>query len=232
MIYIAFMIGLSGSLHCLGMCGPIAIALPVRTSDPFIKLLKYLLYNLGRVLTYATLGLLIGIVGKGFASAGLQQVLSIAAGVLIIASVLLVYNPFRFHVGNNGFITTIQSKIKLSFQYYLCKRGYSSLFIVGLLNGLLPCGMVYMAMLGALATGGPMSGAAFMAAFGLGTVPLMLAVSLTGNVVSAKVRSLFFKASPILGCIVGLMLIWRGANWEATSDGEGKNSCCKIEKCH
>lgn len=231
MIYIAFMIGLSGSLHCLGMCGPIAMALPVRTSDPWIKILKYLIYNLGRVVTYAILGLLIGIAGKGLALAGLQQFLSIASGILIIASVLLIYNPFHFQWGHNAVSKIIKSKIQSGFQYYLRKTGFFSLFVLGLLNGLLPCGMVYMAMLGALTTGDAFSGAAFMAAFGVGTVPLMLAISLTGNMIGVKWRLLFMKGVPVIGCVVGVLLIMRGFNVPIPLQG-ASHSCCQIPRAH
>lgn len=230
MLYAAFMIGLLGSLHCLGMCGPIAFALPVRTTNKWVKLYKYLIYNLGRVVTYASLGLLIGLIGKGFAMAGLQQIISISTGVLIILSVVLIHNPL-----NNNFLSKltygIKEKLKSAFQFYFKQTGIFSLFILGILNGLLPCGMVYMAMLGALATGSSMTGAAFMAVFGLGTVPMMLSVSLMGNVISEKMKSIFYKATPVLACLVGVLLIMRGLSLDIPFISPG-SSCCHVQTCH
>jgi uncharacterized protein len=230
MIYAAFTIGLLGSLHCLGMCGPIAFALPVRTSNAWLKFLKYLLYNMGRVFTYAGLGLIMGLVGKGFAMAGLQQIISVAAGILIIVSVLLIHNPFQ-----NSLTTkisyTIKEKLKKLFVFYFQNANWYSLFILGLLNGLLPCGMVYAALFGALATGNHTSGAIFMAAFGLGTVPMMMSVSLSRNLVSNRLKLVFSKVTPYMACILGILLIMRGLNLDipfispSISGGE-------VQKCH
>lgn len=230
MFYAAFMIGLMGSLHCLGMCGPIAFALPVRTSNTWIKLLKYIIYNAGRILTYTILGLIIGSIGKGFAIAGLQQIISIASGGLIIISVLLVHFSFRT-TGMNNLLYRVSSHVKSLFHMYLKKTGIFSLFMLGVVNGLLPCGMVYMAMLGALATGSYLSGAAFMALFGLGTVPMMLSISLMGNMMTVKLRSMFNKLIPVVGCVVGLLLILRGLDVEVPFLNQS-DSCCQTHKCH
>jgi uncharacterized protein len=230
MTYAAFMMGLLGSLHCLGMCGPIAFALPVRTTNKWEKLLKYLLYNMGRVLTYSMMGLLIGFAGKGFAMAGLQQILSIGTGLLIICSVLFIHVSVKNKILKN--ITNgVRGKLKSAFRYYFQKSGMFSLVILGVLNGLLPCGMVYMAMLGALATGSYLSGAIFMAAFGIGTLPLMLSVSLMGNMISEKMKSLFYKSTPIIACIVGTLLIMRGLNLEIPYVSPS-HSCCHAHNCH
>lgn len=211
MTYAAFTLGLIGSLHCLGMCGPIAFALPVRTSNPWLKFMKYILYNLGRVSTYAILGLVIGTIGQGFALAGLQQILSVATGVLIIISVIIIHNPIRNLVVNK-ISHSVKSNLRSAFQYYFKNSSWYSLFILGLLNGLLPCGMVYAAIAGALTTGSAASGALFMMAFGIGTVPMMMAVSLSRNVMGARIRSLFNNVSPYVACIIGILLIMRGLN--------------------
>jgi sulfite exporter TauE/SafE len=230
MITAAFMIGLLGSLHCLGMCGPIALALPVRTTNRLIKLYKYLVYNFGRILTYASLGLIIGFVGRGFAIAGLQEIISISTGVLIIASVAIIHNPLNSKFLNR-YTATIKASLKSAFQIYFKRTGIFSLFILGVLNGLLPCGMVYMAMLGALATGSSIAGAGFMAAFGLGTVPMMLSVSLMGNIISERVKSIFLRATPILACMIGVLLIVRGLSLNIPYISPGP-SCCYVQSCH
>lgn len=230
MFYAAFLMGLMGSLHCLGMCGPIAFALPVRTNVLYVKILKYGLYNIGRVATYTILGALIGIVGKGFAFAGMQQTLSIAAGVVIIFSAVLTY--VSVHTFEMSSITnSIRSRLKSSFQFYFQKKGYTALFMLGLLNGLLPCGMVYMAMLAALAGGSSLSGAVFMTGFGLGTVPMMFAVCLTGNVIGMKWKSYVYKAVPVLTVLIGVLLILRGMQVSVPLLTSG-HECCQLSSSH
>lgn len=209
MPYAAFLIGLLGSLHCVGMCGPIAFALPVRTANPVVKLGKYLLYNFGRIVTYASLGFLIGMVGKGFNMAGLQQVLSIASGLLIICSVAIVFTPFKITFFAK-YLSVIKEKLSSLFRIYFQKKELSALFIIGILNGLLPCGMVSIAMLGALSTGDVWSGAMFMMFFGLGTIPLMLTSTLLVHSFSSSLKSKFLKVAPIFTCLVGVLLIVRG----------------------
>jgi sulfite exporter TauE/SafE len=230
MCYAALMVGFLGSLHCVGMCGPIAFALPVRTTNKWIKFLKYMLYNLGRVFTYSCLGLMIGLLGKGFAMAGLQEFISIAAGFLILASVMLIHHPFKSFYSNK-ITSSIKEKLKNSFRIYFQKTGWLPLFILGILNGLLPCGMVYMAMLGALASGNTISGALFMAAFGLGTIPAILAISFVGSTLSTRLKSLFYKATPLIACIVGVLLIIRGLHLDVPYVSPGK-SCCQTHACH
>lgn len=209
MPYVAFLIGLLGSLHCVGMCGPIAFALPVRTANPLVKLGKYLLYNFGRVVTYALLGFLIGLVGKGFNMAGLQQVLSIASGVLIICFLAIVYAPIRVTFFAK-YSSLIKEKLSSVFRIYFQKTGISALFILGILNGLLPCGMVSIALLGALSTGDVWLGALFMLFFGLGTIPLMLTSTLLVHSFSSTLKSRFLKITPIFTFMVGILLIIRG----------------------
>lgn len=224
MVYAAFMIGLLGSMHCLGMCGPIAFALPVRTGNMYIKTLKYLLYNLGRIMSYAALGLVIGIVGKGLALSGLQQTVSIVTGVFIIATAFLVHNPFKVKLLDN-ITQIISSELRSAYAIWFRRSGTFSLFILGVLNGLLPCGMVYLAMLGALGTGDMYSAALFMASFGLGTIPMMLGISLFGQALSISKFGLFKKAIPIAACLVGVMLIVKGLNMEAPI-AASENACC------
>lgn len=208
----AFTLGCIGSLHCLGMCGPIAFALPVRTTNVWMKLLKYLTYNAGRVITYAFLGMLIGTVGKGFALAGLQQLLSILAGASLIAGVLLIHPPWK-HTALTRTSHYLHGRLKETFRHHLLAPAMFSFLMLGFLNGLLPCGMVYTAAIGAMATGNASSGALFMVFFGLGTVPMMLAVSFAGNAFGTKMRSVFIKrVSPVLACCIGLLLIFRGLN--------------------
>lgn len=209
LIYAAFTMGLLGSLHCLGMCGPIAMALPVRTRHVGLKFMKYMLYNTGRIITYSVIGILAGTVGSFFAFAGLQQFLSIVAGLLIILSVIIVYPPIQ-----QAWLTSITSpfrnSIKQGITYFFQHANGYNLVILGMLNGLLPCGMIYAALIGAVASGDAMNGALFMASFGLGTLPLMLTASFAGHIISSKWRYRLNQLTPVFALAVGALLILRG----------------------
>ncbi len=203
----AFLTGLLGSFHCAGMCGPIALATPV-VGDTFAqRAFGKLLYNIGRIVTYAVLGTVLGAFGSGLKLAGLQQSISIAAGALIILGVFvqsgwlksLMGNPFRLFKGNT---------ISRLFQ----SRTYVSLFTIGLINGLLPCGFVYIALVGAVATQQVSQGALFMVFFGLGTLPMMFGVSMVGQFLSQTVRSNINKMTPVLAVLIGCLFILRGLN--------------------
>lgn len=206
MIFItAFLTGLLGSFHCAGMCGPIALATPTVGNTTFQKAWAKILYNLGRVTTYSLLGALLGSFGFGLKLAGLQQSISIAAGIVIILSVILTssklsqlnLNPLKYLKG--GLISKL-------FQ----TKTYFALFAIGLLNGLLPCGFVYIGLVGAVATQNILEGALFMTMFGIGTLPMMLGVSLIGQFLSVKVRGSVNRLTPIFALLIGCLFIVRG----------------------
>ncbi len=206
MIFItAFLTGLLGSFHCAGMCGPIALATPTVGNTTLQKAWSKLLYNLGRITTYSLLGAILGSFGFGLKLAGLQQSISIAAGVLIILSVILTstklsqfnLNPIKYLKG--GLIAKL-------FQ----TKTYFALFAIGLLNGLLPCGFVYIGLIGAVATQNVLEGALFMMMFGIGTLPMMYGVSLIGQFLSVKVRGNINKLMPVFAILIGGLFILRG----------------------
>jgi uncharacterized protein len=204
-IITAFGIGLLGSLHCIGMCGPIALAIPLRSN----RVLSILVYNSGRIFTYASIGILFGLVGKGFVMAGLQQTLSIAAGALIIAIVLI---PFLSDKIRLPFYQKAISHLRNRFTYLFQKKTYASLFFIGILNGLLPCGLIYLAAIGSLATGDPFSGSMFMIAFGLGTLPAMLSVGMLRSFITPLLKLRINTALPLITISLGCLLIVRGMN--------------------
>ncbi|MEN9443939.1 MAG: hypothetical protein RIS47_829 [Bacteroidota bacterium] len=209
MIWTAFMMGLIGNFHCAGMCGPLAIAVPLDRSSWLKRLAGSLTYNLGRTLTYAIMGAIFGLLGQGFAMAGFQRWLSILMGVLMIAIVIfpsLFKNPFDSDRGLFRLVGGVKAKLRKLFSI----RSYKSLFSIGLLNGLLPCGLVYFAIVGAIATGSVTNGMMYMAAFGLGTLPIMLAIPILGTMISAKLRTIFTKSIPIVMIFIGGLFILRG----------------------
>ncbi len=205
----ALVLGLMGSFHCAGMCGPIAIALPLHGNTIPQKIFGGLLYNSGRTLTYGIMGALFGLLGQGVKMIGFQQVISIVMGSVMIISVLfpaIFKNQYRLDKSNISII----SKLKTSLGKLFTVRSFSSLFLIGLLNGLLPCGLVYIAIAGAIGTGEVLMGSLYMIFFGLGTIPMMLAISLAGNMMSMAVRKKINKLIPVLIVLVGVFFILRG----------------------
>jgi sulfite exporter TauE/SafE len=203
-LWTAFLLGFVGSAHCAGMCGPLALALPGGGGGATF-LLGRLLYNFGRVVTYVLMGALFGLLGQGFALAGLQRWVSLALGLLILLG-LLASPRLAKALPVTRFVGWLKASLGSLFQ----KRALTSLFGIGLLNGLLPCGLVYIACAGATATGSLLSGVDYMLAFGLGTVPMMLAISLVGTKLQFVLRLRLQRLIPVSLAIVGALLLLRG----------------------
>jgi len=211
LILTAITLGFLGSFHCVGMCGPIALALPLDWSSSLSKYSGALIYNIGRMFTYALLGGFFGLVGESFVIAGYQQLASIVLGAAILIMVLLPNQVFS-KLKLTGFIYSYIGKLKQKLFLLFKKSSLSSLFFIGTLNGLLPCGLVYLGIAGAIATGNSINGALFMALFGLGTLPAMLSVTLLGNVISVNFRNKIKKAVPLFVLAMAVLLILRGMN--------------------
>ena len=199
-----FLLGLLGSLHCAGMCGPLAVAVSASGGGSHPATGR-LLYNLGRIGTYTVLGALFGLFGRGLAIAGFQRWLSLTAGVLILAG--LVASTRR---SPTGLLLRAVGFLKSAFGRLLGRGTLGSLVLLGSLNGLLPCGLVYVASASAAATGSPLVGAAWNLAFGLGTLPLMLAITLAGGRMPFVWRLRLQRFIPAGVAVTGAMLVLRG----------------------
>lgn len=206
----AITIGLVSSFHCLGMCGPIAFALPLNRTSVTSQFLGAFTYNLGRLSTYAVLGLLFGLIGKSLVMAGAQRFLSITAGILMILSVILP--KFFSAINIDAFTYKYLGKLKSGFSQLFKKSSYESLFLIGVLNGLLPCAMVYIALAGAIAEGDMLGGMTFMLFFGLGTLPMMYTATVLGAFITVKLRNKLQKAIPYMVFLIGVLFILRGMN--------------------
>jgi len=191
------------------MCGPIAFILPVDKSSKTKMIGQTLLYHFGRLLTYSLIGLLFGLVGRGLYLSGFQQRLSILMGIIMILTIIIpakVLNKFNItkplyqHIG----------KLKTKLGLYLNKKSNKALFLIGFFNGFLPCGLVYMAVIGAISSANVFSGALYMFVFGLGTIPMMTGAIFLGNFLKISVRNKIQKAIPIFVIIIGLLFILRG----------------------
>jgi hypothetical protein len=208
-LFTALTIGLIGSLHCAGMCGPIAIALPLAKESWLKKISGGLLYNFGRILTYGVLGGLFGLLGRGIKLAGLQQWASIAIGIIMILSVLFPF-IFREKIKIDSLFSGYASRLTGGFRKLFTRDSLGSLFMVGLLNGLLPCGLVYVAIAGAINTNDVLKGVAFMMLFGLGTAPMLLGISLAGNMIGMGLKKRISKVVPAFIVMLGIIFILRG----------------------
>ncbi|OMP79808.1 MULTISPECIES: sulfite exporter TauE/SafE family protein [unclassified Chitinophaga] len=206
----ALSLGFIGSFHCIGMCGPIALTLPVQHLEGTRRLGGILLYNAGRVSAYTGLGIFFGWLGRQFYLGGLQQWLSITVGGLLLLVIFFQYGWKSFRLpAIGGFYT---KRIKSILGNLLRQRRFSTLYAIGFFNGLLPCGLVYFAIAGAIATGATWQGALFMTAFGTGTLPAMVAVSWFTELISLRFRNRIRRFIPVIAGIMAILLIMRGLN--------------------
>lgn len=211
MILTAFLLGFLGSFHCVGMCGPIAMALPLSRKERWGIVRASGTYNLGRIMTYACIGLVFGAIGWGIELAGAQKVLSVLLGFSLFAFALaprkteavILSIPFF-----NRFFLAIKQKISHLFSHSTWQNQLS----IGFLNGFLPCGLVYVAIAGAMGMGNMWSGALFMAAFGLGTLPMMMGLAMVGQFVPANLRQRLSRLAPVVMLLFAILLISRGFN--------------------
>ena len=209
MLLSALVLGLMGSLHCVGMCGPIAFMLPVDHKQPIKKLGQVTIYHVGRLLAYGIIGLLFGFIGKGLYLFGVQQKLSIAIGAIMIILVLIPYK-YLSRLSLSRPVYRFVGKIKSWLGETLKSKSPDTFLTIGFLNGFLPCGLVYMALLGAIASGDPATGALYMMIFGLGTVPLMTATVYFGSLLKGSLRQQIRKVIPVFIVIIGVLFILRG----------------------
>jgi sulfite exporter TauE/SafE len=204
--------GFVGSLHCVGMCGPLALSLPGSEQGRVQFVTERLLYNLGRAMTYTALGGVVGAAGHVVSLAGAQQALSVTVGVLFLLSAAVPWvsrQVTRLEQAPSSFLQRVMAPIGTLYR----RGGTGSLFVVGLLNGLLPCGFVYAGLATALTAGSAAASMLFMAGFGLGTFPAMLGVSLLGRVAGPTWRTRLQRLVPVGLALVGLLLILRGLGW-------------------
>ena len=209
MLITAFVLGLVGSLHCVGMCGPIAFMLPVDRTNNYKKVTQIAVYHIGRIFAYSLIGLIFGLIGKSLYIFGFQQQLSIGVGVLMILAVVVppsVFNKYHFSKP----IYRLISKVKSALGSALKKKTADTFLTIGFLNGFLPCGLVYMALFAAIASGNALNGSLYMATFGLGTVPLMTTAIYFSHFLKGAARQKIQKIIPVFVVLIGVIFIFRG----------------------
>jgi uncharacterized protein len=202
----SFLLGLFGSFHCVGMCGPIVLSLPFNNSNQSLSALQY---NLGRILAYAILGLIFGVFGKGLIISGIQQGVSVFAGILLIISVFIpkligikwiIFKPLQFfYIG-----------VKNRLSYLFKSQSKFKLLGIGFINGFLPCGLVYIALVGALLSNSVLDSVIAMLVFGIGTAPLLIVLLYSSKMINAKLKQKITKFIPLFITLLGLIFILRG----------------------
>ena len=208
----AFILGVISNLHCLGMCGPIALAIPLNRSSKSAMFLGILQYHIGRVLVYGILGYLVGYIGMGIKLFGVLQAISILAGIGIIIYAWRKKNTFYKNPFSSSLVSRLSSLLSQSMGKIMRSESPLKLFLLGALNGLLPCGMVYTALITAVVLGTPILSATSMLAFGLGTLPGLVAFSVFAQQLGNTIRSKINRYLPYQITVVGLLIVLRGMN--------------------
>jgi sulfite exporter TauE/SafE len=218
-----FLLGLMGSLHCAGMCGPLVLMTPVVGNTRASIIASRLVYHSGRIASYSLIGLLFGLIGESIAFAGFQRWLSLIAGLLMFVAIALAV-PLKRR------LTTIPLFIKKTFGSFLRARSFPSIFALGATNGFLPCGLVYMAAVASIAAGGPARSVAYMLFFGLGTIPMLLGISMAGQRLNLASVPVLQKLAPLAVATVAILLIVRADPIALLRNGGGRVSCPACAK--
>ncbi len=227
----ALSIGLLGSIHCVGMCGPIALALPYQGLGKWKAFQEVAAYSTGRITTYTLVGALIGFLGRGFLVAGIQTQLALGIGIAL-ALVAIFSISVETQLLKIPVVKQFHLWVTKTLSLWMRKKGAFASFIIGVLNGLIPCGLVYMAVAGAVASGGIASGALFMVLFGLGTVPLMAFTALAGQSLSVKWRTRLRRFAPVLMLVIAALFIIRGLQFQVPNDLRFWEEWKNIPMCH
>jgi len=203
MLLSAFLLGLASSLHCAAMCGPLTLALPLSATERWRAVGGLLTYHFGRALTYGFMGLALGLLGYGLAVTGWQRTLSVLMGAALIVGAFWSASPLAGRFLPRFSLTT---RLPAAWRTWMGR----SLFLTGMLNGLLPCGMVYAALMTALVTASGWQSGAFMVVFGFGTAPVLVGIGFFGRALSLSLRAHFRPLQTALLVAAGALLIYRG----------------------
>lgn len=232
MIYASFIIGLLGSWHCIGMCGPIALMIP--GSKGKNRLLSISLYHGGKLLTYMLIGSFFGLVPALTNSFFVQAIITIFVGIvmLLIAGMPLILNSIE-KFGFTKFQKFFKLKTKLAKLIKTDKIEFS--FYIGVLNGFIPCGLVYFAALGAISQPTFVSSILFMLFFGLGTIPLMFLFLLLPGILKPSTRNYLNKFRQVGFAAVAVIMLWKGFSNIHTSiqpplEGEAFQICTTLHR--
>ncbi len=207
---IGFFMGLIGSVHCIGMCGPLVMALPITHQTNFNKCQSIFLYHAGKITSYALLGILLGLFGSQLPLYGVQENFSMVMGSIMLLYVIYVFVIKAKRVPQFLRVIIFYKFINKKMGVLFKSKNRTVFYLIGILNGLLPCGMIYVALTSAIATQNIMQGGLIMAFFGLGTMPALIMVAVGGQYFGIVFRSKIQSLLPIIIFSMGLLLILRG----------------------
>ena len=231
MLWTAFTIGLFGSLHCVGMCGPIPMAKSAAGTSKSGLAGRLLLYNFGRIITYVLLGVMVGALGFGAELAGWQSTLSVVAGVFLLLAAVFSFNV-EYHLLRLPAFGQWQVWLRRKLGKYFGSNTYSSWLRTGFFNGFLPCGLVYAAVIGAVLTGSILQSAMYMSLFGLGTIPLMFFTVFIGKLSVSPWQVKLRRLYPTLLIALGILFIMRGVNFDLPYGFDFLNPMSDVPMCH
>ena len=206
MLYAAFILGLTGSLHCAGMCGPLSFAFTQGRGFAF----RLFFYQAGRLAMYAVLGGLVATFGRQFIPVSLQGYIAIILGGLMLLTGLLGFNLDRLTNNVKGLHNLTIRLAKISGKFMAGPPPL--LFVAGIFNGLIPCGLIWFALLWSMAAPTTFDGSLLMFAFGLGTLPALLMATwgLKKLQTRRQFNRLLRKAYPVAFVLLGLWFIRAG----------------------
>lgn len=206
-IITAFVLGLGGSLHCLGMCGPLILMMPFKSGENSSTALNLTVYFVSKSVLYGVIGLVIGLFGLGIRGIMGQYLLSLVAGSFILGVTLWpVLNrwlalPSKLHLKMVDWYNRLNTRPRW---YYF--------IVLGVFNALLPCVMIWVAAGASAVTADPVKGFLFMSIFGLGTAPALIAAFLSQSIIKRKLRLGLQRTSKIIAFVLGIVLLMRGLN--------------------
>ncbi len=233
-IYLGFLLaGLAGSLHCIGMCGPILIGATNIVNTESVRIngkplqtitkrtLNQLWYHLGRIMTYALLGSLAGLLGETLIEKNWfdqsQHYLGMAAAALaILFGLLMLIIPYYKRKHNTQQPGSCTRFITTTFQKLAATPSIEAKLILGALMGFLPCGLVYSMLVLVAATANPLTAALGMIAFGLGTIPALSGVVLATGILPINIRKFGQPVAALLIITIGSFMLWRA--WPHSAD--------------
>ncbi|HCZ35659.1 MAG TPA: hypothetical protein DHV26_06985 [Cytophagales bacterium] len=203
-MWTALVLGLAGSLHCAGMCSPLAMAVTAR--KPFM--LHKVVYNTGRVLIYGLMGILAAAFGSLFSLRAYQGVLSFAMGAIFLLMGVGAITGVNIPLFTAG-VNKLTIKLKQLFGFWLHKKQTSAVFVMGMLNGLLPCGLTYLALTYCFILPAATDGFIFMLLFGLGTWPVMVGFSWLMGLGFKSLTRYYHRMAMLSFILVGVWLMAR-----------------------
>lgn len=210
MYWIALMLGFLGSLHCIGMCGPLILAsYSIKRISGLSVLTHAISYHSGRIGGYMVLGLIFGLLGSVAVLTGSQRFLSVFLGLVLVLMAAFSVNPDQL-LSRSAIFSTLFTKISKALSKVIAGTRSFPTLLNGLLNGFLPCGLVYIAIAGSVSVGNVFGSMGFMLFFGLGTIPALMLLSLGQQWVGNNVRVSLRRMYPVISFIMGLYLIYRG----------------------